>query len=125
MAIKSKLTGLGTAPFLANVTVGTLTTSLTATGSAQGDALAITDDINVFTTVASSTGAKLRGDLTAGDTQTVVNYGAQTLAVYPPGTGKIQNGSASAAFSVATVKVATFICLDGGTNASFAAILTA
>jgi hypothetical protein len=125
MAIKSKLTGTGIAPVTATQIAGTVTNTLTATGSTQGTALAITDDINICTTVAASTGVLLRNDLSAGDVQIVANYGANTLSVYPPGTGKINNGSASAAHSVAANKVAYYTCIDGGSNASFLANLTA
>lgn len=124
--MKHRYTGLGTATQLATVmAAGTVTNSLTGAGTNQATALAITDDINIFTTTASSTGCILRTDLGPGDVQIVVNYGAQTLSVYPPGTGKIQNGSASAAFSVAPNKAAMFICHDGGPNASLSAILSA
>lgn len=123
--IKANLTGLGTASQLATVMAGTVTTNLTATGSSQATALLVSDDINVLTTTASSTGVILRANLSAGDSQMVVNYGLQTLSVYPPGTGKIQNGTASAAFSVATLKTAIFTSVDGGANGSFSANLSA
>lgn len=125
MPIVARLTGSGLAPAAARHITGVLDTTLTATGTNQATALAIYKEFNHFTTVASSTGCILRADLNAGDSMVTSNYGAQTLSVYPPGTGAIQNGSASAAFSVAANKVAKFICLDGGANASFAAILSA
>lgn len=114
MAIKAKLTGTGTAPANALVTVGTVANSLTAAGSSQTDAYALgMDDYNVFTTVASSTGARLPSTLSAGDEIQVVNYGANTLSVYPPTGGKINNGSANAAVSITANKSANFVTIDG------------
>jgi hypothetical protein len=43
-----------------------------------------------------------------------MNHGANTLSVYPPTGGKIANGSANAAFSVAANKMATFVNIGSG-----------
>lgn len=112
MSIKAKLTGSGTAPLAALNITGTVTTSLTSTGSTQATALLITDDINVVTTTASSTGVRLFEGLSAGDRQEVVNYGANALAVYPPVGGKINNGTLNASVSLAANKAGRFTCID-------------
>lgn len=125
MSMTKNLMGAGISGLASRAIIGGVTNNLTATGSAQTDALAVYTSNNVFTTTASSTGAILRSDMQPGDYQRIANYGAQTLSVYPPGTGKIQNGSASAAFSVAANKSCTFVCIDGGANASFFAQLSA
>ncbi len=122
MAIRSRLTGAGDSPLCAQNTVGNVANNLTATGSTQGTALLITEEVNVFTTVASSTGAILRSDLGPGDEQEAANYGANALTVYPPTGGKIQNGSVNAGFSVGTNKTARFRCVDG---LAFTAVLSA
>ena len=113
--IKAKMMGVGTPPMMAQVTVGTVTNTLTASGSTHGTALAISDDVNIFTTVAASTGTILPGStlVSAGDNILVVNYGANALTVYPPTGGKINNGSANAGVSVAANKNAEFVCING------------
>lgn len=125
MSMTKNVMGAGVSALASRAIIGGVTNNATATGSAQTDAYALTTSNTVFTTTASSTGAVLRSDMQPGDFQRVANYGAQTLSVYPPGTGKIQNGTASAAFSVATVKSCTFVCIDGGANSSFFAQLSA
>jgi len=115
------LMGTGSSGQAAQAAVGMPSTSLTATGTTQTDALALPSDFNVFTTVAANTGAILPTSSTC-DWITVVNHGANTLKVYPPTGGKIANGSANAAFSVAATKTAQFQCLD---SINFAASLSA
>ena len=117
MTQKAFLTGSGVAGQAAQRIVGGVTGSstagLTATGSTQATALPISDDINVVTTAAASTGVILRNDLSQGDSQAVVNYGANTLAVYPPVGGKINNAAANAASNLATLKAGVFVSIDG------------
>lgn len=108
--------------FTRQAIVGIPSTSLTATGSSQGTALALPTDFNIFTTVASSTGAILpwgvdgatQGPVQVADEITVVNHGANTLSIYPQSGGKIANGSANAAFSVAATKTAYFTYIGSG-----------
>lgn len=115
MAIKSKLTGTGMAAGLAVNVTGTVANTLTATGNSQGTALLMSmDDVQVFTTVASSTGCIFSASgYSAGDEITIANHGANTLSVYPATGGKIANGSANAAFSVSATKTAFFTSIDG------------
>lgn len=116
--------------FTRQAIVGIPSTGLTATGSGQSTALALPTDFNVFTTVASSTGAQLPwgvdgttvGPVQLADEITVVNHGANTLSVYPQTGGKIANGSANAAFSVAATKTAYFTYIGSG---NWAAALSA
>lgn len=112
--------GTGNSPATAVASLGQLNSSsnaLTATGSSQGTALAVPTDFCVFTTVAASTGAILPASSTQvnpTDVYYVVNHGANALSIYPPTGGKIANGSANAAFSVAANKMATFVSLGSG-----------
>jgi len=94
----------------------TASTGLTAAGSTQATALALTAEFNQFSTVAASTGATLPAGSEPGDEILVINNGANALAVYPTGTGTINTGSASAALSVAAGKAARFTCIGGGTG---------
>jgi hypothetical protein len=117
--IKSKLTGLGTPPFVTQVMVGTVANNLTALGSTQAGALQMSlDDIQVFTTVAAGTGAifspgttSAASSYSSGDEMMVVNHGANALLVYPATGGAIANGSANAGFSVPVTKTAYFVYL--------------
>lgn len=112
MTIQNKLVQGGIWTDVAKqATIGDLTGSLTATGSTQATALAITSDISVFTTVAASTGAILPGTLGAGDL-VVYNGGASSLAVYCP-VGGTMNGTSNGSFTVGTTKAARFISADG------------
>ena len=77
-----------------------LATTLSAAGTTQADALALTNDINVVTTTAASTGVRLPAPA-AGRVIVVVNRGANTLKVYPVTSTAINTLGNNAAFSVA------------------------
>lgn len=116
MPTQRNLIGSGNSPVCAQASVGVPSLNLTATGNNRATALALTSDANLFTTVAASTGASLPADSTGAvglfDTYIVVNHGANALSIYPgSGTGKIANGVAGAAFSIAATKTATFLYL--------------
>ena len=83
----------------------TPTTGLTATGTIQGDALEVTNRINVFTTVGSGTGAKLSSVSGAGFSQTIYNGGANPLSIYPDSSSSI-NGLAVNAKMLLPIKTA-------------------
>jgi hypothetical protein len=80
-------------------------TTLTATGSTQGGALALASNFAIFGTVAGSTGAILgeRG------IYIIVNGGGSPLTVYPQVGGNINGGTLNAGFSVTNGKSAIFI----------------
>lgn len=108
--------GAGVAPLLAQQINGVAIDGLTATGNSQGTALALPADVNVFTTVAASTGCILPASPAPGDQLAVANLGANTLSVYPQSGGAIQTGAANAAFSVPAGKTAEFIARSGSVN---------
>jgi len=128
MTIKRNAMGVGTPGLQAGALIGGVSDNLTATGSTQAGALLLSLSSDQFvTTTASGTGVILppgngNGDqLAPGDLIRVFNYGANTLLVYPPVGGKIQNGSTNAGFSIATLKGAEFVNrngLDFGVNLS-------
>lgn len=92
--LATALTALGTS----------VATTLTATGSDQAGALQITAVINVFSTVAANTGAKLNSSAALdGQTQRqiVYNGGASTLKVYPATGQNINQLAANAGISIA------------------------
>lgn len=84
--------------------IGFSSLALTGAGSGQSDAAATPGDINLFTTVAASTGAVLPTDLIIGDSIYIINGGANALLVYPPTGGKVNNLSANAGYSLAVNK---------------------
>lgn len=103
----------GNAAASAQAIVGYVSNSITATGSTQTDAYPIGASNTVFTTVAASTGGVLPSASSAGDRLFVTNLGANTLSIYPPVGGTINNLSANTAFSVATLKSCYFMSRDG------------
>jgi len=74
--------------------------AVSAAGSTQAGATALTVDYNVVTTVAASTGVRLP-TATAGRRIVIVNKGANTLSIYPATGGTIDALSANAAIQVA------------------------
>lgn len=110
MPLVTDLIGLGMPPEQATVisteTVSSAPTrsasgTLTATGSAIGDALALTAFVNVIGTAAASTGVQLP-DAPIGSIVFVQNNGANALNLYPvDATGTINGGTAGAAVSIA------------------------
>jgi len=107
MAQKKNLTGSGMAGAAAEFIVGKCTSAITATGTTQADAVALTD-VNEITTTAASTGAILPAGTSPGDQITVYNIGANTLSVYPPTGESINAIAANGAYSMATAKVGIF-----------------
>ena len=73
--------------------------AVSAAGSTQADATALTVDYNVVTTVAASTGVKLPTG-TAGRRIVIVNKGANTLKIYPVTSSYIDGELINAAISV-------------------------
>ena len=85
---------------------------LTALGSSQGTAFPLVNNADhQFTTVGSSTGAILPPARLA-DSVSVWNGGANALSIYPPSAGKINDGSANAAYSLAAGAGITFFATD-------------
>lgn len=80
---------------------------LTAAGTNQSTAVAITNQTNEFTTTASGTGARLPSP-EQGEFIFVANAGANALAVYPASGHSINALSTNTAFSLAAGKNALF-----------------
>lgn len=109
MPLLKNLIGTGIVPGQAESIMGKVSSALTATGSSQTDALLLPSTICEFTTVASSTGARIPANLDPSDKIFIYNGGANTLSVYPPTGELIQNGAANAAFSVAANKAVLLV----------------
>jgi hypothetical protein len=97
------------------------TTGISAAGTVQADATALTNDINVVTTTASNTGVRLPVPA-AGRVIAVVNRGANALKVYPATSTAINALANNAAFSVAANATLT---LRGSSATQWYAELTA
>lgn len=114
MAQALRLMGLGMAAQLARNVVGTVDNTLTATGStSQANSYAVTADISIFTTAAANTGARLPLGSNAGDSFWIANYDTNTLLIYPPTGGKINNGSSNASANLTTLKSVLCVSIDG------------
>jgi filamentous hemagglutinin len=72
--------------------------AVSAAGTAQGDATALTKEINVVSTVATGAGVVLPTAV-AGMVLIINNTSANTLNVYPASGGAVNSGSANAAYS--------------------------
>lgn len=105
MVQKAKIMGSGIAALATQNIGGTCESAITATGSSQATAYQLNSDVNEVTTTASSTGVILPASCSPGDSFTVYNIGANTLAIYPPTGESINALSANAAYSPATAKV--------------------
>lgn len=81
-ALARDITLGGTSAMSAQAINGRIATGLTATGTIITDALDLNATINVFSTVASGTGAQLY-PMQLGDEMEVYNGGANSLKVYP------------------------------------------
>lgn len=76
----------------------------------------------VFATVAASTGAKLApADSTFGRLVTYVNGGANTVTMYPPTGGTIDDGASA---TIAAGKAKTFWCPYGAANTYYTVAAT-
>jgi hypothetical protein len=85
-------------------------TGLTAAGSNQGTALALTADVNNVTTVAASTGVILPFWQT-GHRIVIRNGGANNLSVYPNSGAQINSAGTNVAFTLASGGSLEFICM--------------
>lgn len=117
MTALKKLTGSGMSPLAAtqingDVDTGAANAGAIATGSAQADAYKISACTTRFGTVAASTGCVLPIGAPSDD-YAIANFGANTLNVYPPVGGTINNGSVNAAVTIAANGSAFLVCMDG------------
>jgi hypothetical protein len=122
MAIPSRLMGSGLAPLAAVNICGDVADTLTAAGTTNADALALSAAINRVTTAALSTGVRLMLP-ESGSQVMVINSGANAVLVYP-GTGASINAltATSGGFSVAAGGRALFV---GTSSTNWFAVLSA
>lgn len=99
-----------------------VTTGISAAGTTQGTATALTSHVNVVSTVAANSGVILYSSPVPVDTQLIFNGGANPLNVYPPTGFKINNLATNAAVILATNTTLECICVS---SSQFIAILSA
>ena len=87
-------------------------TSLTAAGTNQATALALTNGVNGISTVSAGTGVILSDQARSGDSQVVYNGGANPLKVYPPSGAAINGLATNAAATLATKTACEYHCLS-------------
>jgi len=92
--------------------IGDVATGLTASTTTQATATAITADVSVFTTVAS-TGAVILPSGGAADILIMNGQATNALIVFPPIGGTINGGSTNASYSQAVSKCARYVTADG------------
>lgn len=101
MTLQARIVQSGLSAVNAQAIVGTIANTLTAAGTVQGNAVALTADLNRFTTVAAGTGA-IAPAMNPSDSIQIFNAGANALLVYPPVGGTINALALNAGYSVAT-----------------------
>lgn len=87
-------------------------TSVSAAGTTQGTATELSAADSEITTVAANSGVILKSTLSAGDSQTAFNAGANAVKVYPPSGMKINALSTNAAMLLATNTGCLFKCVS-------------
>lgn len=129
MTIRKNAMGSGIAAQAASALVGGLNTATAATGSTFADATLLPMSSNHLITTAVGSGGVIlppgngsTDGLQSGDYMRVFNQSGQTILVYAPAGGKINNGSTNAGLTLTNNKNAEFVSL-GGIN--FAGNLTA
>lgn len=110
MVLSWKVNGAGLPPLAVASLCLDVGAGLTATGTTQATAYAMTMADNEFTTVAEGAGAILYAGV-AGDEQWVYNGGSNSLTVYPPSGSKINGLVANAGVQVPTNTACSFKCM--------------
>ncbi len=103
----------GSAASTTSLTVGTLfyegtSASVSAAGTTQGTATALTNSYIVVTTAAANSGISLPLPTTAGLAITIINKGANPLNVYPATSGAIDAAGTNIAVSLGVNGTATY-----------------
>jgi hypothetical protein len=93
--------------------IGDVLTGQTANNTTQATATAITADVTVFSTVASTGAAILPNNSSAADILVMNGQASNALVVFPPVGGTINGGSANASYSQAVSKCARYVTADG------------
>lgn len=104
--------------------LGDLASAVSAAGTSQSGATALTTVNSIVTTASAGQGVRLplTPTVSANDRLHVANHTAVNLLVYPPSGGKLGTASANVPAALGPGKCADFFCIDG-TN--YTAVLSA
>lgn len=106
--LATDMMGLGTPAALANL-MGESIASVTAVGTAQVGAAALTGTINQVTTSAGQTAVVLPSNQPLATSVQVYVPSATAALVFPPSGANINESAANASFSVAQARLASFV----------------
>lgn len=102
LGMPDQLAGIVSSDTVTSAPTRSVSTGLTATGSAIGDALQLTSFVNVVGTTALNTGVKLSANWPVGQVGFVQNNGANALNLFPPSASiSINGGTLGAAVTIA------------------------
>jgi len=110
IATQGDLSVTGTTTLSGDLKYG-VTDSITAAGSTQGDATALTETVNIVTTATAGQGVKLKTAV-AGLRVEIYNTTSNDIKVYPDTSDTIDGGSANAAKDLPTGTSMTLVCKD-------------
>lgn len=112
MTTADKLVKGGISAETAKVIIGDVDSGVTATGSSsQSDSYAVRAHLTDVSGGGATTGVRLPA-ANGGDNFTICNRSASNCLVYPPTGGKLNDGSANAAITLADNESATFHCIN-------------
>ncbi len=110
MAIALEIMRGGISAGAAKAINGAVNPTISAAGTTQATATALTASVNVITTAGASSGVRL-SNTEISDEYEILNLGANAVTVYPPTNGQINAIAANGGFTLATntaVKVKKF-----------------
>ena len=92
---------------------GSISATVTAAGSTQGTATALSSQYNRITTASLMQGVILPASQGVGDEIEVVNATTVNICVYPPTGGKLNGNTANTPLVMAPLRAHTFFYIDG------------
>lgn len=111
MALSKEIMGGGFSAGAADAIQGQAALTLSAAGTTQGTATAVTTSNNLVTTVAASSGVILPSSQ-QGDWLIIYNGGANPLSVYPPVGAKINQIATNGAMTLGTSTNCIYFCFS-------------
>lgn len=99
--IAAELLGSGLSPLATQAITGSRALTVTAAGTTQGTATALTAAVNVVTTCTEAASGVILTAYAAGDSIMVCNATTSNLRVYPPVGGTLSGASANVPLTMA------------------------
>lgn len=92
---------------------GSISPTVTAAGTTQATATALTTVFNVVTTATEGQGVILPGSMTASDDGMIANNTSVDIYCYPPVGYKINGAATNAPMMIGPNRAIQFVCIDG------------